>query len=31
MASEYAGRGFVIIGVHSPEFSYEQDFAKVKQ
>jgi hypothetical protein len=24
-------KGFVIIGVHSPEFSYEHDFAKVTQ
>jgi thiol-disulfide isomerase/thioredoxin len=28
---KYADKGFVIIGVHSPEFSYEHDFAKVKQ
>ena len=28
---KYADKGLVIIGVHSPEFSYEQDFAKVKQ
>ena len=27
----YADKGFVVIGVHSPEFSYEHDFAKVKQ
>lgn len=28
---KYAGKGFIVIGVHSPEFSYEQDLAKVKQ
>lgn len=28
---KYAEKGFVIIGVHSPEFSYEHDLAKVKQ
>jgi thiol-disulfide isomerase/thioredoxin len=28
---KYEDKGFVIIGVHSPEFSYEHDFAKVKQ
>jgi thiol-disulfide isomerase/thioredoxin len=28
---QYADRGLVVIGVHSPEFSYERDFAKVKQ
>lgn len=27
----YADQGLVIIGVHSPEFSYEHDFAKIKQ
>ena len=28
---KYADKGLVIIGVHSPEFSYEHDVAKVKQ
>jgi thiol-disulfide isomerase/thioredoxin len=28
---KYVDKGFVIIGVHSPEFSYEHDYAKVKQ
>ena len=28
---KYADKGFVIIGVHSPEFPYEHDYAKVKQ
>jgi thiol-disulfide isomerase/thioredoxin len=28
---KYAEKGLVVIGVHSPEFSYERDFAKVKQ
>jgi thiol-disulfide isomerase/thioredoxin len=28
---KYADKGLVIIGVHSPEFSYEQDLAKVKR
>ena len=28
---KYADRGLVVIGVHSPEFSYERDLAKVKQ
>lgn len=28
---KYADKGFVIIGVHSPEFSYEHDSAKVKR
>jgi thiol-disulfide isomerase/thioredoxin len=28
---KYADKGLVIIGVHSPEFSYEHDFAKVKE
>ena len=28
---KYADKGLVIIGVHSPEFSHEHDFAKVKQ
>jgi len=28
---KYADKGLVVIGVHSPEFSYEHDFAKVKQ
>jgi thiol-disulfide isomerase/thioredoxin len=27
----YKDRGFVVIGVHSPEFSYEKDVAKVKK
>jgi thiol-disulfide isomerase/thioredoxin len=27
---KYLDKGFVVIGVHSPEFSYERDFAKVK-
>lgn len=27
----YADQGFVVIGVHSPEFSYEHDLSKVKQ
>lgn len=28
---KYADKGLVIIGVHTPEFSYEHDFAKVKR
>jgi thiol-disulfide isomerase/thioredoxin len=28
---KYADQGFVVIGVHSPEFSYERDLSKVKQ
>ena len=28
---QYADKGLVIIGVHSPEFSYERDIAKVQQ
>lgn len=27
----YADQGFLVIGVHSPEFSYEHDLSKVKQ
>lgn len=27
--AKYADRGFVVIGVHSPEFSYEHDLGKV--
>ena len=27
---EYSDKGLVVIGVHSPEFSYERNFAKVK-
>lgn len=28
---KYADQGFVVIGVHSPEFSYEHDLANVKK
>lgn len=28
---KYVDKGFVVIGVHSPEFAYERDFAMVKQ
>lgn len=28
---KYRDRGFVVIGVHSPEFSYEKDVEKVKR
>lgn len=28
---KYADKGFMVIGVHSPEFSYERDSAKVEQ
>ncbi len=28
---KYKDQGFVVIGVHSPEFSYEQDVEKVKK
>ncbi|HJS67577.1 MAG TPA: redoxin domain-containing protein [Nitrospiraceae bacterium] len=28
---KYVDKGFVVIGVHSPEFSYERDRTKVKQ
>jgi thiol-disulfide isomerase/thioredoxin len=28
---KYKDRGFVVIGVHSPEFSYEKDVEKVKK
>jgi len=27
----YADQGFLVIGVHSPEFSYEHDLSRVKQ
>ncbi len=29
--AKYADKGLVVIGVHSPEFTYERDLAKVKQ
>jgi len=28
---KYSDKGIVVIDVHSPEFSYERDFAKVKK
>lgn len=28
---EYAGQGFVVIGIHAPEFSYERDIDAVKR
>lgn len=30
-AAKYADQGFVVIGVHSPEFAYEKDRANVKK
>lgn len=31
MHADYAGKGFVLIGVHSPEFDYEKDLANVER
>jgi thiol-disulfide isomerase/thioredoxin len=30
-AEKYAGKGLVVIGVHSPEFSFEKDLDRVRQ
>jgi thiol-disulfide isomerase/thioredoxin len=31
MHADYSGKGFVLIGVHSPEFDYERDLANVER